>query len=178
MKFKHKMTVETKIIRELNATFIILLCLMISGAFIYQFVFREAPCPLCLLQRLGMIAVMMGGMLNLKFGIKVKHYSLSILGALVGASISIRQILLHIAPGSSPFGATFFGMALYTWAFVTFAVALLGCGVLMYFYHSNQTLRPKRLTILDKIAFIYMGLIILANFSYTLVHCGLGVCEG
>ena len=173
-----KTSLYTKIIRELNAIFILLICLIISGAFFYQFKFHEAPCPLCLLQRLGMIAVMMGGLLNLKFGISDKHYALSMLGALVGGAVSVRQILLHIAPGSIPFDTTIFGLALYTWAFITFVVSLVGCGVLLYFYNQEQTIKPLSLTLLDKITFIYVGLIILGNLIYTLSHCHLGYCVG
>jgi hypothetical protein len=70
--------------------------------------------------------------MNLLWGMRARHYALSILAALVGGAGSARQILLHIAtPGDPGFGPAVFGLHLYTWAFITFVVAVAGCAVLL-----------------------------------------------
>ena len=92
--------------------FMLLLC------FIFQIVLHELPCPLCLLQRLGFLCVALGFMMNLRFGLRPSHYAISILSALFTGFVALRQIALHVVPGSGSYGAAFLGMHLYTWSFV------------------------------------------------------------
>lgn len=166
--------------KNLNCFFILALCSMILGAFIYQFIYKEAPCPLCLLQRLGMIAIICSGLLNLKFGIKPKFYALALIGALSGAAVSIRQILLHIAPNSTPFGSPMMGLSLYTWAFITFVVSIIGVSFLLFLYDPKKHQNSEKVIMnkLSKFTFAFAFLIVSANLIYTLFHCGFGFCEG
>jgi len=50
---------------------------------------------------------------------------LGVLGAAAGALVSVRQILLHIKPGDPGYGSPVMGYHLYTWALITFYVAIL-----------------------------------------------------
>ena len=54
-----------------------------------------------------------------------------ILGASMGAAMSMRQILLHIVPGTGSFGNPIFGLHLYTWAFIAFALMIVGGAILL-----------------------------------------------
>jgi hypothetical protein len=56
---------------------------------------------------------------------------LGLIGALAGASVSVRQIALHIKPGDPGYGEPVLGLHLYTWAFITFAIVLIYCGVML-----------------------------------------------
>ena len=85
----------------LNALALIAVDTVLALAFIDQLWFSDLPCPLCILQRAGFIAAGFGLALNLVFGPKPSHYGMTILGAAVGAAISIRQILIHIVPGTA-----------------------------------------------------------------------------
>jgi len=82
---------------------------VLFAAFAMQFWLSELPCPLCLLQRVFFCAIAAGPILNLRYGPRASHYALSILAALIGASVSARQILLHILPGDPGFGSAVFG---------------------------------------------------------------------
>jgi disulfide bond formation protein DsbB len=107
---------------------ILVLCSVLLGAFGVQFLEGELPCPLCILQRLGMMLAATGAAYML---VKWKDGELSpldymtghgmiILGALGGSFVSIRQILLHIMPGDAGYGDPVLGLHLYSWALVVF----------------------------------------------------------
>lgn len=164
--------------KKLNCIFVLCLCFIILGAFIYQFMLKEAPCPLCLLQRLGMVSIICAGLLNVKFGAKAKYYALALLGALTGAAVSIRQILLHIVPGSAPFGDPIFSLSLYTWALITFIVAIVGIAALLFIHEPQKQKSAKiKMDFLSKVTFVAAITIVSANLIYTLYHCGLGPCS-
>jgi disulfide bond formation protein DsbB len=165
--------------RNLNCIFILALCGIILGAFLFQVVYKEAPCPLCLLQRLGMISIICSGLLNLKFGIQTKFYAMALTGSLIGAAVSIRQILLHIVPGFTPFGSPMMGLSLYTWALVTFVVSIIGVSFLLYIYDpkKHQKSNKIKMNTFSKFTFAIALIIVCANLIYTFIHCGLGPCE-
>ena len=159
---------------SLNTLALAIITAILGGAFVEQLVFGELPCPLCLLQRAGLIAVGLGFLLNLRFGIQPLHYGVTLLGALVGAATSVRQILLHIAPGDPGYSGTVFGLHLYSWSFVSFVCLMIGIGILLLEPAGNP--RPHfrgRIT-----AFIMVGFvaIVLANLISTLLECGLTQC--
>ena len=158
----------------LNALALAVITLILGGAFVEQLVLGELPCPLCLLQRAGLIAVGLGFLLNLRFGIQPAHYGVALLGSLVGAAGSMRQILLHIAPGDPGYSGTVFGFHLYTWSFVSFVALMIGIGVLLLepVNHNRPQFRG-RLTALIMLGF---AVIVLANLISTLLECGLTQC--
>ncbi|MCB0904149.1 MAG: disulfide bond formation protein B [Actinobacteria bacterium] len=103
------------------------------GAFTIQFVGGEFPCPLCMLQRYGMILSTIGALwiiMQARRGeLTAVRYAqglgMGVLGAAAGALVSMRQILLHIKPGDPGYGEPVLGMHLYTWALITFYVVIL-----------------------------------------------------
>lgn len=111
---------------------------VLLAAFALQFILGELPCPLCMLQRYGMLLSSLGPfwiILQANRGeLTPQGYQqglgLAALGALLGAIVSTRQILLHILPGDLGYGSTIFSAHLYTWALVTFIVTLLAVAVL------------------------------------------------
>ncbi len=149
---------------------------IITGAYYVQFARHETPCPLCLLQRLGMIGAATGAFLNLRFGIRPFFYGLSMLAALGGASVSVRQIFLHICPGSPTFGTPVFGLSLYTWAFLAFVSTFLGIAFLLMFY--QPTFKAAKMNFFEKIAAAYLFIITSTNIISTFMICGFGVCVG
>ncbi len=101
-----------------NLIELLLILLVLLLAVSFQFILRELPCPLCLLQRLGLLGVAFALILNLRYGPKPVHYGLSLLAALFSAFVALRQIALHVIPGSGSYGNQFLGLHLYTWSFV------------------------------------------------------------
>lgn len=115
---------------------------VLSGAmFFFQFAMNELPCPLCITQRMAMMIASLGAVHVLVQSLRgtlsssgfMTGLGLSIVGALLGAFMSARQILLHILPGDPGFGTAILGLHLYTWALVSFVVVLVFAGVLLIF---------------------------------------------
>lgn len=165
-----------RLVHSLNGLALTVITAVLAGAFVEQIVLGELPCPLCLLQRAGLIVAGLGFLLNLRFGIQPLHYGVALLGSLVGAAGSMRQILLHIAPGDPGFSGAFFGLHMYTWSFVSFVCLMLGIGVLLLL---NPSEVDQRLPLRGRIsAFVMLAFttIIAANVVSTLLECGLTQC--
>ncbi len=165
---------------RINSYAVLGICGVLLGAYYIQFVEGEFPCPLCLLQRLAMLGVAFGAMLNLRYGIHTRHYGVSLLSAIFGASVSIRQILLHIDPSDSGYGSPVLGMHLYTWAFIVFAVVILLIGIMMFFetqFEENADNKStSSLSRFIKAVFFLVVFIAAANVVTTFLKCGLGQC--
>lgn len=167
---------------KINTFAVLGICSILLGAFYIQFFEAELPCPLCLLQRLAMLVVAFGAMLNLRYGVRPRHYAISLISALLGAFISMRQILLHIVPGSGPlgYGSPILGMHLYTWAFIIFAVAILLIGVMMFFDSQFEDIASNRsteeLSLFIKCVFLLVIIIAAANVVTTFLECGIYKC--
>jgi len=111
---------------------------IILAAFVLQFMLHELPCPLCLLQRLGLLAIGFGFLLNVHFHPRPGHYSLSLLAAMFTAFAASRQMFLHIAPGSGSYGSALFGLHLYTWVFIVSVLAILYISIVLSFWPQYQ----------------------------------------
>ena len=174
---------ELLLFRLINLVALVGLLGVLTGSLDLQILVGEQPCPLCLLQRSGMIGLAVGPIMNLLWGMRPAHYAVSILAALAGGAASTRQILLHIAtPGDPGYGPAVAGFHLYTWAFITFAVGAAGCAALLLF--SSQfslgdtgVLRrrgPMRIATLAVVMWTFVYLVIIA--VTVLPECGLGMC--
>lgn len=150
---------------------------VLLGAFYFQFSLHELPCPLCLLQRAGFVALAFGPILTLRYGPRPSHYAYVILAAVLGAVISMRQILLHIAPGDPGYGSILMGYHFYTWAFLCFAAAIVASAVMLCFNRQfKRDAGMPEIGILERAA---VGLVIaltLLNAAGVLVQCGFGEC--
>lgn len=171
-----------RISRIINVLALFALLGVLAGSLHLQFGIGEQPCPLCLVQRSGMIGLAVGPVMNLLWGMRASHYALSILAAVVGAAGSIRQILLHIEPGDPGYGPAVLGLHLYTWAFITFVIAIVGCAVMLLwdapFQANDQGIRHARswfrVAALTGIYWVFANLIIIG--ISVLPECGLGMC--
>lgn len=179
------MTIERSvtIARILNMVALAALLLVLAGSLFLQFGLGEQPCPLCLIQRSGMIGLAIGPMLNLVRGLRPAHYAISILAACVGGAGSIRQILLHIAtPGDEGFGPAVLGFHLYTWADIVFVIAVIGCALLLMWstpFSANDTgiLGTKSAMRAIGIGFMAWVVLDLAIILLAIIpECGVGMC--
>ena len=164
--------------RLLNALGLMAIDTVLVLAFVDQLWFRDIPCALCILQRAGFFAAGFGIALNLVSGPRPSHYGLTILGAAAGAAGSVRQILLHIVPGSGAYGNAIFDLHLYTWALIAFALIIAGTAVMLLFDRQFvttewQAFRPRVLPIS---AFVVFAALAVANVFSTLAICGVGLC--
>ena len=168
--------------RKLNILFVFMICTPLIGAYSIQFFKGEFPCPLCLIQRLAMVGIACGALMNIRYGIRPMHYGMCIISAMFGSAVSIRQILLHIvpAPGNTGYGSPVLGMHLYTWALFIFAATILILGILMLFdsqFESKEATRtPRPVPTIGAIAFWLAFGITAANVFTTFLECGIGQC--
>ena len=112
--------------------------------------------------------------LNLRSGIRKQHYGLAIIAALMGAFISLRQFALHVCPGFSTFGEPFWGLSLYTWAFLAFVATVAANALMMVIFKKEE---ERKMTWFDHtviaLLFLAAAINIIASFS----QCGFGPCQ-
>jgi disulfide bond formation protein DsbB len=181
-------TRATLISRWINILALLALLGVLAGSLHLQFGVGEQPCPLCLVQRSAMIGLAVGPMMNLLWGMKPAHYAISILAAAAGAAGSIRQILLHINdPAGEGYGPAVLGWHLYTWAFVTFAIAIVGIAILLLWNrpftvgdqgvlstHVGSTRLSTIFVTLWVTLWVFFDLIVIG--ISVIPECGLGMC--
>jgi len=164
----------------LNILGLLGICAGLGVAFYYQLVLFDLPCPLCLLQRVGMILIGMGFFLNLRLGIRNIHYGLALIGSVTTAAIGMRQVLLHIRPDDAGYGEVFVGLHFYTWAVLASVVAILGIAVMLMLESRASVTRPRGpdafTTGMARVALGVFVLLIAGNLVSTLLECGPGAC--
>jgi disulfide bond formation protein DsbB len=161
----------------LNALALYALSAVLAVAFYWQFAYGELPCPLCMLQRACFSALAIGPVLAIRHGPKPQHYGLTILGALLGAAISARQILLHITPGDPGFGSPLLGLHFYTWALLAFVAAILAAALMLNFNGQFASTEPtRRLGMFEKGAVWLIMALTAMNAASALAECGFGEC--
>lgn len=169
--------VEHRFSFSLNLLALLGVCFSLLIAFFYQIAFNELPCPLCQLQRLGLILVGMGFMLNAQFGPSTVHYAMVIFGALTGAATSMRQGLLHIAPGDKGYGSTFLELHFYTLGFISFVMMIAFAAFMLCVDHKNfSPPRQQRLGWVGLLIISLFLIITLANTVSSVMVCKLGPC--
>ncbi len=173
------MIMTPELSRTLNAIGMLAVCLVLALAYGYQIALYELPCPLCLLQRVGFVAVGVGLGLNLLYGPRPQHYAIVLLAALFGGSVAVRQILLHIVPGTGHYGSPVLGLHYYTWAAICFFLILLGTAAMLMFqrqYASEPDTERFGGNKLARLAFFVMLALALLNAVSSLIECGPTVC--
>lgn len=165
--------------RLLNALELCGIILVIITACIFQFFYHELPCPLCLLQRLGFFLMALGFLLNLRFGLRPSHYALVILSALFTAFVALRQIALHVVPGTGDYGSAIFGMHMYTWSFIICMIVILFSTVLLSIdrQYLPVTLPLKRVR--HTATWVLLGFVLIlgvVNFAGVMSICGFNRC--
>lgn len=147
-------------------------------AMVFEFVFNELPCPLCLLQRVGFIGIAFGFLLNLRFGFRPSHYSIILISALFTSFVALRQICLHVLPDTGGYGSPIFGLHLYTWSFIIAMAIVVTTTVLLGLDRQYKTpIRTnKRWRHWTNILFVLVTFIIVANIISVILQCGFHEC--
>lgn len=157
------------------------ICLVLIGAFAIQVLYNELPCPLCLLQRLGVLAIAAGPVMNLRYNIKPLHYGMSILAAVFTMLVALRQISLHVLPGTGAYGMAFLGLHLYVWVFIMALSAIIYFTLAMsvssvFLPYDDSELRSQAFQRLSYFAFGLLIIMVAANAVSTFIECGLQQC--
>ena len=162
-----------------NSAAMLMVSTVLIGAFYFQFGLHEDPCPLCLLQRMGMMGVIFGLALNTFFGFRKEHFGVVILSAIVGSSFSIRQILLHVCPVAGEptgYGTAVMGMHLYTWAVVIYVASILGSVVFLFLFKEEKKKAKRSPLTFEKVVFYLILFLVFVNIVATFFECNMGPC--
>ena len=162
-----------------NSLCALIVCGILLGAFYFQFFLHEDPCPLCLLQRMGMLGVLFGLACNTWFGFRNEHIALVLIAALVGVTFSIRQVLLHVCPvpgEPTGYGTPVMGMHLYSWGVLIFGATILAAAVFLLLIKPEASQTRRAPTLFERAAFFLAAAICCANVAATLFECGIGPC--
>lgn len=162
---------------RLNALGLLAISIVLLFAFSDQLIYGDLPCPLCILQRAGLIAAGFGLALNMRFGPRPSHYGLMIIGALAAGIVARRQVLLHIVPGTGSYGDPFFGLHFYTWMVIVSTLIILGTAGMLLFdrqFANGHAERPLDRWMLA--SFGLFGFLALANGVSTVLECAGGLC--
>lgn len=160
------------------------ICFIIGMAFALQLLWNDLPCPLCLLQRLGLLGIALGFLLNIRYHVRPSHYAISLLSALFTAFVALRQIALHISDPIG-YGKAIFGMHMYTWCFIICMIAIIYLALAISFpwqyqLTKNDTAivnpRSKLLGAFSHTAFLLLVILVIANIISVLLECGLSQC--
>ncbi|MDF2867477.1 MAG: dsbB 1 [Gammaproteobacteria bacterium] len=164
-----------RIFNTLELTGIILMLMMAFG---FQLVLHELPCPLCLLQRVGFIGIAFGFLMNLRFGLRPSHYAIVLLSALFTSFVALRQIALHVVPGTGAYGNALFGLHLYTWSFIICTLIVIATTFMLSIDTQYQVVHKRniRMPALTHTLFATTLFIIIANLVSVLLECGLKAC--
>jgi disulfide bond formation protein DsbB len=162
----------------LNALALYGVALVLAAAFAAQLWLGELPCPLCLLQRIAFALLAIGPMLNVRFGPRPSHYAWSLLAAAAGATVAMRQILLHVMPGDPGFGSALLGYHYYTWAFIGFAAAIILIAAMLLFdrQFADWETTPTPAGAFARIAVWLVIALTALNVVSTLLECGFAAC--
>jgi disulfide bond formation protein DsbB len=99
-----------------------------------------------------------------------------ILGAVAGAVVSVRQMLLHIVPGSGSYGNAILDLHLYSWALIAFSLIIIGSAIMLLFDRQFAATERDRLKVLPVSAVVLFVSLVVANVVSTLAICGVGLC--
>ena len=163
--------------RSLDTAALYGICAVLIVAFYYQFALGELPCPLCALQRVGFIVAGVALILNLRSGRAAAHYGLMLLTAVAAGAASLRQIALHVVPGTGSYGSALFGFHFYTWAFIGYGALVLYVGAMLLLdSRAADSARNLRLNGAERAACALFVTLTAANVVAFVLECGVGPC--
>lgn len=172
-----------------NWVYLLLVMAVVAGiltaAMVMQYVYRELPCPLCLLQRVALFGVCFGIMQNFRHGFSYRNTGYSLLFVIFLLIVATRQTLLDIypRPGHAYIGSAIFGLHMPVWSIVIALALLTAYAVKLAVLGGDQHLRDydaKSFPVVCGLANVltfYVIALCLINLVSVIVQCGLGQCH-
>ena len=155
---------------------------ILTAAMVIQYVERDIPCPLCLLQRVAMFGCCFGLMQQLRSGDSQRGAGIGLIFSVLLLLISARQTLLDLfpRPGHAYIGGAIFGVHMPVWS-VFIAIALvLGFAVRLALFGGPRAAPETEGSILRRLTYglgLYVVVICGINCLSVLVQCGFGECH-
>ena len=147
----HRPMTTQRFLASLNYIYLLLVMFVIAGiltaAMTLQYVKGELPCPLCLLERVAMLGVCFGIMLNFRRGFSYQNTGFSLLFTIVLLVIAVRQTLLDIypRPGHEYIGSAIFGIHMPVWSIIIALCLLTAYAIKLAILGGDEYLRGPSL---------------------------------
>lgn len=158
---------------------------ILTAAMVLQYAYGELPCPLCLLQRVAMLGVYFGIMLQFRTGLAFQNSGIMLLFAIFLLIVSVRQTLLDIytRPGHEYIGTAVFGLHMPVWSILIALALITATAVQMLVWggsHYRKGARVKPFPLIRAGAIIlslYVVAIGVINMASVYVQCGVDECH-
>jgi disulfide bond formation protein DsbB len=158
---------------------------VLTAAAVMQYVFGELPCPLCLLQRVAMLGVCFGLLLNLNGTYSDRNTGIALAFTLLLLVVAERQSLLDIypRPGHAYIGSAVLGLHMPVWSIVIALCLLIALAFRLAVLGGNDHMRGNESASFPLVhgAARLLGIYVIAlcaiNFVSAIIQCGLGQCH-
>jgi disulfide bond formation protein DsbB len=155
---------------------------ILTSAMAIQFVDREIPCPLCLLQRVAMFGCCFGLIHQLRSGGSQRGAGIGLVFSVLLLLISARQTLIDLfpRPGHAYIGGTVFGVHMPVWSVFIAVALLLGFAVRLAIFGGPRAAPKAEGSTLRRLTYalgLYVIIICGINCLSVLVQCGFGECH-
>lgn len=166
----------TNVERLFNIFSVLSILLLSVVVFVYQIILKQLPCPLCLLQRFGFLAIAFGFLLNLRYGLRSSHYSIILLSAIFANFVALRE--MNLLMNTETMATVLFGLHLETWSFIVTVIIIIATALILGIKRSDQELHSvlsywKSIT---SSLFGVLAVIIFANMISVFLQCGFSPC--
>ncbi len=177
------------LLTQLHFLYLIAMLFVLAGiltaAMVLQYGAGELPCPLCLLQRMAMLGVCFGIMLQLRYGTSFRFSGIGLLFTIVLLIVSVRQTLLDIypRPGHEYIGSAVFSLHMPVWSILIALALITAFAVQMMVWGGHEgraVARIESYPVINGLATL-LALYVLAvatiNTASVFVQCGAGQCH-
>ena len=146
------------------------------AVFVLGFVHGDSPCVLCWEQRIGMVIIALIGLFLLRYGARPFYLGLGLLVGLGGMYMGLRHSALHLARDiGQGFSIEIAGAHTYVWSFFIFlccTVAIAACIMAARPQLFMDAAAPRRLSGLDRLAFVVFLVVVAANVVQAFASSG------
>ncbi|MCC6608717.1 MAG: disulfide bond formation protein B [Burkholderiales bacterium] len=165
------------IARLVNALALFATCVVLLFVLYWQLVRGDAPGTLALMQRVALLGIGLGFLLNVRFGSSEAHFGIVIFSAAIGLLAAARQMIGYAAASGPALGAEMFGYHFCTWEVAGFfAAILLGAALLFIEGQFVEGVRDRRPSGAAQAVGWLFVLVALAHVVVALLQCGFEAC--
>src|SRR4029079_8013223 len=91
---------------------------------------------------------------------------------------ALRQIALHVVPGTGFYGSPIFGLHLYTWSFIISMLIIIASSFILGIdrQYENKILNKMKSHWFTHLLFAITAIILIINIVLLVLQCGFGDC--
>jgi disulfide bond formation protein DsbB len=114
------------------------LTIILFVSYIEEFIFKNSPCSLCIVQRFFMVGIGVGLMFNISSAINYKNFVLSLLSCLLGSIVALYQWSQLLINDGVTEAVKILSLPMYIWAAFVFFGYALALFLLLFIFKKEQ----------------------------------------